>query len=175
MSYEGRPFNAQDVTIYVLSFNFKPRAYCLVTESSSMLKRKNFKFVDWGMLTSVRHSKSIQFQERMLEIPIAKCSDTVLCAVYWTHKHFITVPADSDSLTFLIPNGDKFSPLDYLTCQKMLKYIGEKAGLDPTNLSSHSLRRGGALILRCVVLPWKRSRLGGIGLAMLYSRILKLP
>ena len=99
------------------------------------------------MLISIRWSKTIQFQDRTLDIPIAKCPAISLCAVYWTLEHFTSVPADPDSLTFLIPNGDSYSPLDYDTYQKMLNYFGGKVGIDTSELSSHSLRWGGCTYL----------------------------
>ena len=76
---------------------------CQITASDSMLQHKDFKFVQWGMLITITRSKTIQFKERILEIPITYCPDRELCAVFWTLKHFSKVPADPDSLAFLIP------------------------------------------------------------------------
>lgn len=55
---------------------------CHVTDSELMLRRRSFKMYDWGMIIVVRRSKTIQFRERKLEIPVTRCPDRRLCAVF---------------------------------------------------------------------------------------------
>lgn len=119
-----------------------------VTDSESVLRRKDFKIFPWGMLVYLRRSKTIQFKERVLIIPISRCPDIALCAVHWTEKHFAEVQADQVSPAFLIPiNDNSYAPLDYQNYQGMLKRFAEKAGINPDLVSSHSLRRGGCTYL----------------------------
>lgn len=121
---------------------------CQVTSSESALRRRDFSFLPWGMLVRVRRSKTIQFSERMLEIPVARCPDVSLCAVHWTERHFREVPAGPDAMAFRImtPAGTS-TDLRYSIYQGMLKYFCGLAGLDPADYSSHSLRRGGCTFL----------------------------
>ena len=78
---------------------------CQVTLSDSMLLREDFTMLDWGMIIRVRRSKTIQFRERTLEIPVAKCCNQQLCAVYWTARHFKEMPAGSAMGAFRVPGG----------------------------------------------------------------------
>ena len=121
---------------------------CQVTESESSLLRSDFSFYDWGMIIRVRKSKTIQFNERVLEIPVARCCNTKLCAVYWTEKHFGQLKAAPGDLAFRLPDERGSVPLTYNVYQETLKLFANIAGLGGENFTSHShsLRRGGALI-----------------------------
>ena len=44
---------------------------CQVTASESTLRRGDFRILEWGMVITVRRSKTIQFRQRVLQIPIA--------------------------------------------------------------------------------------------------------
>lgn len=124
---------------------------CQVTASDSSLLRGDFRFYEWGMIIRIRRSKTIQFQERILEIPVARCSNHLLCAVYWTERHFSEAPAPPEAMAFRLPlgggGGEDTFPLPYPTYQSTLKIFARRAGLDPDTISSHSLRRGGCTYL----------------------------
>lgn len=121
---------------------------CQVTTSDAVLCRKDFKFFKWGMILQIRRSKTIQFGQRVLDIPVANCHDITLCAVYWTRRHFAELPAVDTEPAFRLPDGYGGSfPLTYDIYQGMLKLFAAKAGLDPSKLSTHSLRRGGCTYL----------------------------
>ncbi len=119
-----------------------------VTLSDSVLSRGDFQFFGWGMLITIRRTKTIQFQQRVLRIPVASCNDTQLCAVYWTKRHFHELPAKPQDPAFRLPAlGVGSTPLTYRIYQDTLKCFAEEAGLDPLLVSSHSLRRGGCTYL----------------------------
>ena len=100
------------------------------------------------MIIVIRRSKTIQFSERVFEIPVARCQNTELCAVHWTGLHFQQIPTTPGSIAFRIP-GERGAPapLPYGWYQTTLRIFAEKAGLDPSSVSSHSLRRGGCTYL----------------------------
>lgn len=121
---------------------------CQVTLSDSSLLRRDFRFFSWGLIISIRRSKTIQFHERVLEVPVARCPNHLLCAVHWTERHFSEVPAQPDAMAFRISGADGSSaPLTYQLYQSTLKLFSKRAGLDPDSVSSHSLRRGGCTFL----------------------------
>lgn len=121
---------------------------CQVTDSDSSLLRSDFKFFPWGMVISIRKSKTIQFHERVLEIPVARCLSTDICAVHWAELHFARTPSPQSAAAFRVPSGGGASaPLPYKVYQTTLKLLAGKAGLDPSSVSSHSLRRGGCTFL----------------------------
>ena len=117
-----------------------------VTLSDAVLRRRNFKFHDWGMLVEIERSKTIQKREKVLRLPVAYSPDRRLCAAWWTAQHFKEVPAPLDSPAFIIPD-DPPTPLDYNTYLGAIKYLAEMAGLDPTDFSTHSMRRGGTTFI----------------------------
>lgn len=118
-----------------------------ITESEATLLRSDFTFFSWGMQLRVRRSKTIQFLERELLIPVAKTSNIELCAVYWCARHFEEMPASPKSPAFLVPGYETNSPLNYQTLQATIKHLCKMSGLEPLEFSSHSLRRGGATFL----------------------------
>ncbi|CAC5387140.1 unnamed protein product [Mytilus coruscus] len=89
-------------------------------------------------------SKTIQFGERVLEIPIIKNLSSPLCAFSAFKAMCIKCPASASSPAFLVLSGRKIKPVSYNIIQTFKKNIIEKIGLDPTRYSSHSFRRGGA-------------------------------
>ena len=84
---------------------------CHVTLSDSSLQRKDFRFYTWGMVIKVYKTKTIQFSERYLQIPIVRCQDTRLCAIHWTELHFKQMPAEDAAMAFRIPSQGGSAPL----------------------------------------------------------------
>ena len=119
-----------------------------VTNSDSALRRSDVVFHPWGMLVSVRKSKTNQFRERVHRIPVASVSNKALCAVFWVKRHLEQCPAPLDAQLFRIPCRGHSVPLPYGYYLAVLKAICGAAGLPPGEFSSHSLRRGGATFLR---------------------------
>lgn len=117
---------------------------CQVTESESTIRRCDVDIHPWGMLIRVRRSKTIQFGERVLQIPVSRVPNTDLCAVFWLEKHIRLTPAEPDSHLFRLPGS---STMPYRFYQGTLKLFCKLSGLDPDLYSSHSLRRGGATYL----------------------------
>ena len=99
------------------------------------------------MILRVRRSKTIQFKEWVLEIPVARCCNTKLCAVYWTEKHFAQMQAAPGDIAFRIPDETGSVPLSYRVYQETLKLFANIAGLGGEDFTPHSLRRGGCTYL----------------------------
>ena len=119
-----------------------------VTVSSASLRRQDITFHSWGMMIHVDRSKTIQFAERTVDIPVANSSNRSMCAVYWTRRHFTELPAGPGDQAFRVPAGGGGSaPLEYRDYHNTLKLACERSKLDPEQYSSHSLRRGGATFL----------------------------
>ena len=119
-----------------------------VTMSDSALLRRDFGIYDWGMIITVRKSKTIQYRERSLEIPVARCPDVRLCAVHWVERHFREVRAEGQDMAFRLPAGGGASvPMTYRVYQETLRIFANIAGLGGEDFSSHSLRRGGCTYL----------------------------
>ncbi|CAG2216422.1 unnamed protein product [Mytilus edulis] len=115
-----------------------------VDDSSKCLHRENISVFEDYLLVQFRWSKTIQFGERVLEIPIVKNLSSPLCAFSAFKAMCLRFPASASSPAFLVLSGRKTKPVSYNMLQSFLKNIVEKIGLDPTKYSSHSFRRGGA-------------------------------
>lgn len=118
-----------------------------ITASDSCLLREDFTFHPWGMSLQVKKSKTIQFAERTLDIPIARVSHPLLCAVRAVERHFKQLPAPPSAQAFRTPTPSGSAPLEYHHYSAVLKRLCGMSGLDPSLFSSHSLRRGGATYL----------------------------
>lgn len=121
---------------------------CHVTASSSNLRRGDFTFHKWGMMVSVRKSKTNQHRDRVHRIPIARVGNAALCAVSWVERHFTECPAMSTSAAFRVPRAGHTVPMSYHYFMSVIKILCGAAGLNPAEFSTHSLRRGGATFLR---------------------------
>ena len=77
---------------------------CQITSSESVLLTSDFIFYSWGMVISVRRSKTIQFDERELLIPVAALPNNI-CAVHWVRRHFNQTHVNSSDSAFQVPNG----------------------------------------------------------------------
>ena len=119
-----------------------------VTESGSSLLRSDFAFLRWGMMVTIRKSKTIQFGERVHLIPVSTVANPALCAVYWVRRHFDTTPAEPDQHAFRIGRGGRSSPMTYTYYMSAIRLLAEEANLQPGGFTTHSLRRGGATYLR---------------------------
>ena len=119
-----------------------------VTKSTATLRRGDFTFYGWGMIIKVSKSKTIQYAERAVEIPVARLPKQELCAVYWTERHFEEVQAAPNQEAYrMLEPGKGSVPLKYSVYQDTLKHLCGEIGLEPRLFSSHSLRRGGATFL----------------------------
>ena len=129
-----------------------------VTLSGVVLLRSDINMTSWGMMISIRGSKTIQYGDRVLRIPVTRLNDSRLCAIYWTERHFREVSAPPSSPAFLVSPGN---PLTYEQFTEMLKWSAGKSGLEEKDYSSHSLRRGGTSYLRSVGASIEERKLRG--------------
>lgn len=121
---------------------------------ANIIRRKDVQFFNWGMVITVHASKTIQFRERKLEIPVFSLGFSPFCAVSLLREHFAKVPGEPDSPLFLrcdTPPGSK--PLLYRHVLKKLKDWVKIIGLEPSNVGLHSLRRSGATFMCRLGIP----------------------
>ena len=118
-----------------------------------IVRRKDITFHSWGMLVSVRSSKTLRCHEEVLQIPVTKTVNPVFCAVSALQHHFEIYPADSDSPLFLKPETSGFVPVLYKDLHTFVKDLVKNIGLDPENYGSHSLRKSGAMYLHSINVP----------------------
>lgn len=146
-----------------------------VTKSEATLRRGDVTIHKWGLMLTVRRSKTIQYKQRELKIPVSRVEDTRLCAVTWIEKHMAQMPAGKKDPLFMIPGPAGPEAIPYKAYQLTLKMICKQAGLDPSEFSSHSLRRGGATYLGMVGASVEEIKTRGDWSSECYMRYLKTP
>ena len=77
------------------------------------LQRRDVIFTSWGMCITARSSKTIQYKECQLQIPVVEVPSSTLCAVSLLKDHFSMTPlALSSDPLFLVRSGGVMKPLD---------------------------------------------------------------
>lgn len=120
------------------------------TYSNHTLLYSDVKFTEYGMHITLRSSKTIQYSERIVEIPVIESKGSILCPVHWLRLYLRYVKVPIDGPLFVIPGTLK--PLTYRAFSDRLKAAIRASGLTG-RFTSHSLRRGCATYLSRLGLP----------------------
>lgn len=143
----------------VLFFGLLRKASVLPTAStvhdtSRILTRDDVTFHQWGAMLTVRTTKTIQFQERALQIPLPRMQGHMFCPVNALLRAFAVTPRTPPGApAFLIPAKPKPIPVSGRLFVSRVKELLTRAGMDTAQISGHSFRRGGATWAYTVGLP----------------------
>ena len=113
-------------------------------DKNKQLLRKDILIEENLLIILVKWSKTIQFGERVLRIPIVSIPNSILCPVAAYKNMISAIPASHSAPAFCKILGDKRVPITYLEFQNKLKYLIGCTGRNPASYSTHSFRRGGA-------------------------------
>ena len=104
-------------------------------------------FTDWASIIN-RWSKTIQFSQRILTVPLPRIAPHPLCPYSALRHAFGLVPAPLSGPAFIIPASTEggLTPLTYGKFDCLLKLVAAKTNLDPSQVSGHSFRSGGATL-----------------------------
>ncbi len=113
-------------------------------DPSRHLRRKDISFYRDHLVLHIQWTKTIQYRERTLDIPLPRLSDHPLCPLTAVFKAWHMSPAAAqDGPAFVVDAGGSVP----LTAQKFLAVFRqslETAKLDSRQYGLHSFRRGGA-------------------------------
>ena len=142
----GNPEHMVFWSLFLIAFFTFARKSNLVQTGNqhSQLLRQDVKVGSRGLLITFNWSKTIQFGERKLVIPVVAIPQSVLCPVAAYKSMCHQVPAPREGPAFVLPHRSGSSPVSYAYYQAFLRRIVSKVGLDSRAFSSHSFRRGGA-------------------------------
>ena len=108
------------------------------------LSRQDLKIDGDLLIVTIKWSKTIQFAQRKLQLPLILDRSSIICPIRWLLVMLQRIPANGSHNLFSFTDGGFVYPITYrdLTVQmrKWLKQIGIQ---DSKAYSSHSLRRGG--------------------------------
>ena len=127
---------------------------------------------------NVRHTKTIQFKERVLEVPFVAAPGSALDPVESLRKAVSCIPA-----RFLHENPPLFAfekngRLDYVVYSSFISRLKSSlisAGYDASSYIGHSFRRGGASFSFEIGLPAYLIKLRGDWRSNCYERYISVP
>lgn len=159
--------NKDDTTfwcLFLFAFFLMARKSNLVPTSSKdllnpkFLLRKDIEFSGKDLIVSMRWTKTIQSGERVLRTPLTAIPDCCLCPVS-AFKHMIKqVPAKELSPLFILSSG---KPVSYSMFLSKLRSVIVDIGLEPSQFSTHSFRRGLATLAFRLDIPGNLIQLMG--------------
>ena len=132
-------------TLFLRRSNLVPEAMDKF-DPEKQFSRKDFNIIDplSVMMAEITWSKTIQFKEKILRLPILPAGNKSICPVLWMHYMFEQIPGNPEDPAFMVPYKGEKKALSanqlVARLRKWLLLIGE----DPEQYALHSLRRGGA-------------------------------
>ena len=136
-------------TALVLAFNMLLRKSNLVPQTQKefnpekQLARYNVCLAQDAALIDIVWCKTLQFREKVLQLPLVRLQNRVLCPVFWLWKMIKKIPAAPTDPVFCYHRKNKFMMLMYPRLTFWFKKWLQGAGYDSTRLTMHSCRRGG--------------------------------
>lgn len=129
------------------------------------------RFCESGVILSVRWSKTIQFRQRILEIPLPRIPGSPFCpssALLLCLRLLPPVQGPRPLFCYMSSSGLRpITHAEFVTCLR--KYLNQ-LGIDASKYSGHSFRRGGAsLALQCG-LPTELIKLQGDWASSAYEK-----
>ena len=135
-------------SLFLLAFFTLSRKSNLVTSgkkhSSKQVSRGDIQLGTNGLMVNFNWTKTIQFGQKVLQIPLVAMTGSKLCPVKAYSNMVSMVPAPNGSPAFVLPSSVGVSPVTYIQFQTFLRSCINQIGLSPSDYSSHSFRRGGA-------------------------------
>jgi hypothetical protein len=117
---------------------------CGKSKSKAHLVRSDVvEFSRHSFLLRIRQTKTIQFGQRVLELPYVSCVDETLCPVAFLLRHLVRSPLPGNIALFsYVVKGRvvHWTHTDFVT---YLRLLLTRLGFDPSAYSGHSFRRGG--------------------------------
>jgi len=129
-------------------FTMSRKSNLVLSEKSKqykMITRNNITVKDGIIFMEFLWSKTNQFGRRTHIVPLVPIPNSVLCPVIAYHRMIERVPAQpSDPLFMLRVKRKSSKPVTYFQFQSFFKQLISLIGLNSSDFSTHSFRRGGA-------------------------------
>lgn len=162
----------------LLGFHMMLRKSNLVPETKfqpgKQLARKSITVGDQCLLIEIEWSKTIQYKQKKLVIPLIALADQRICPFYWVVFMINAIPARAEQPALVYKSKGNMVPLRYDQLTKWLKEWVSLAGEDPVEFSSHSMRRGGANFAFESDIPGKTIQLLGDWASEAYLRYIQM-
>lgn len=141
--------------------------------NDNLLLRQDVTFTEWGIIVKVRHTKTIQYRERELEIPV--CTDNgKLCLVTILRAYLCKYPAKATDPILCRVCDSKLELVTYGPALKMFKEWCKKARITK-DVGMHSLRKGAATLMALAGFPLEDIKQRGDWKSMSVLKYLAYP
>lgn len=159
--------NAEDVVVWaaiLIAFFGMLRKSNLVPDSAGsfddkkQLCRNDVSFSKEGIVLDIKWSKTLQFAQKILPVPILAVPGSLVCPVKAYRNMCKLVRGSGEQPAFMLPNKQ---PLTYRVFQFRFRQWVHGAGWDAQLFSTHSLRRGGATLAFNAKVPGEMIKLQG--------------
>lgn len=108
------------------------------------LTRSDIRLGKYLAVVEIRWSKTLQYKQKQLLLPLIPCKHAEICPVYWLRHMLNLVRAGPGAPLFSVPSGEGVKPLTCDQAQNLLRKWVTMVHVDPIPYSLHCLRRGGA-------------------------------
>ena len=144
-------------------------------DSPSVITRGDLVFHPSYLLISIRHAKTIQYQQRVFQVAVPRIPGSPLCPAWTTMQVIQAVSAPDSAPVFMYntPTGPR--PLLYSQFISRLKKSITLLGLPQGEYAAHSMRRGAASFALSCQLPVELIRIQGDWSSNAYQRYLTPP
>ena len=146
----GSPLDATFWCLFLFMFFLMSRKSNMVPISvadfnpQKQLLRQDVKILQGVLVVFVKWSKTNQYGNRLLKVPLTAIPDSNLCPVNAFLNMTKLVPASDDDPAFgIMSRSSSLVPVTYRQLQGKIKSLMAKTGRAPELYSSHSFRRGG--------------------------------
>ena len=138
-------------TVLLLGFFMFLRKSNLVPDTMDMFNSTqqfcrsdvNLLGLDKAMMIEIRWSKTIQFRQKVLRLPVLPVNNKAICPVFWMHYLINRIPAGPKDPVLAIPGTGGLALLANQLIYRFRKWL-ILIGKNPAIYTLHSLRRGGA-------------------------------
>jgi len=118
-------------------------------DDDKILRRMDMEFSKSGGILNIRWSKTIQFKDKVLSVPLPLLKDNPLCPTS-AILNFLTLvgmmPQDSPAFAFYSAEGAVTAPTPAAVRPRLQRLLA-RTGLTAAHFNTHSLRRSGACFL----------------------------
>jgi len=143
------PLHAAMWSLFLVAFfSFLRKSNLVFSDASNYTKvllGSDLTFTEHGASLAIRETKTIQFKQRKLCIPIPSISGSRLCPISALRNHLLLNKIAPHQPLFSVLSAPGSShPITYSMFCSFLKQLISIIGHDPSVFSPHSFRRGGA-------------------------------
>ena len=112
-------------------------------DTKKHLNRASFITTTTGITVQLRWTKTIQFNQSIIEIPLPTIAGSPFCPVTAINNMITKIKAPLSSPAFVVPHNDSLYTLTYSSYTNFLRELLQRCDLNGTLYSGHSFRSGG--------------------------------